>query len=84
MMMTMGIKKSQTVVIYESGKGWFATRAAMVLKVFGHPEVYVLDGGLAKWTSEGRKVESDKVDTWEADFDYTLDSEQIFTYERVK
>ncbi len=42
----LNLRKSQTVVIYEQGKGWFATRAAFMLKVFGHANVYVLDGGL--------------------------------------
>lgn len=49
MMVAFGIKKSQTVIFYEGGPGWFATRAAMVLKTFGHQKVHVLDGGLAKW-----------------------------------
>lgn len=50
MLLTYRVKKSQTVVFYESGKGWFATRGAMVLRSYGHQNVYVLDGGLSKWT----------------------------------
>ena len=45
MMKALNIRKSMNVVIYETGKGWFATRAAFMLKAFGHPKVYILDGG---------------------------------------
>ena len=56
MMKSLDVRKSQTVVIYEDGKGWFATRAAFMLKAFGHPKVHLLDGNFAKWVSEGRAV----------------------------
>ena len=58
MMKALDVRKSQTVVIYETGKGWFATRAAFMLKVFGHPKVHLLDGNFAKWQSEGRPLDS--------------------------
>jgi thiosulfate/3-mercaptopyruvate sulfurtransferase len=83
-MKAMGVKKSQTLVIYETGGGWFATRAAFMMKAFGHSEVYVLDGGFKKWQSEGRKVISNDESTWEADFDYNLDDQQIYNYAKVK
>ena len=69
----MNIRKSQTVVIYEHGKGWFASRAAFMLKTFGHPNVYILDGNFAKWQRENREIESDgeQADNdFMADFDY--------------
>ena len=48
-----------TVVIYDTARGFFATRASFMLKAFGHPKVYVLDGGFAKWKKEGHAIESD-------------------------
>ena len=69
----MNIRKSQTVVIYEHGKGWFASRAAFMLKTFGHPNVYILDGNFAKWQRENREIESDGEQADNdlmADFDY--------------
>lgn len=86
MMATLGVKKSQTLVIYEHGNGWFATRAAFVLRIYGHPNVHVLDGGFKKWQSDGNAVETDAnaAEGYEEDFDYNLDADQVYTYERMK
>lgn len=86
MMKVLNVKKSSTVVCYDTGKGFFASRAAFVLKSFGHPNVYVLDGHLAKWVSEGRAIESDGNDEgYDADFDYTFEgAESILSYDRIK
>lgn len=79
----MDVRKSQTIVVYENYKGWFATRAAFMLQAYGHTNVYVLDGGFAKWTKEGHAVEDDSVDNWDAEFDYNLDESHIVSYEQV-
>ena len=87
MMKALNVRKSQTVIFYETGKGWFASRAAFMLKTFGHPKVYILDGNFAKWQKENREVESDgdaADSTYLADFDYTLNSEHMLSYERMK
>lgn len=87
MMKALNIRKSMTVVIYETGKGWFASRAAFMLKAFGHPKVFILDGHLAKWQTEGRAIESDSDDadaSYLADFDYTLNTDNMLSYERIK
>ena len=87
MMKALNVRKSQTVVFYETGKGWFASRAAFMLKAYGHPKVYILDGNFVKWQKEGREVESDGDDadaTYLADFDYTLNSDCLLSYERMK
>ena len=84
MMKALNVKKSQTVVVYETGKGWFATRAAFMLKTFGHPNVYILDGHFAKWTSEGRPTEGEDQSTFDSDFDYNLIADNILSYERIK
>ena len=78
------LRKTDTVVFYEQGKGWFATRAAFMLKAFGHQNVYVLDGGIAKWTKEGRDVEKCDVSNWDADFDYELDTDKLMEYKRIQ
>ena len=85
MMKALDVRKSQTVVVYETGKGWFASRAAFMLKAYGHPKVYILDGNFVKWRKEGRAIESDgRDDQFVSDFDYTLNSDNILSYERVK
>jgi thiosulfate/3-mercaptopyruvate sulfurtransferase len=54
----LGISSDDTVVAYDSG-GWVAApRAWWMFLSFGHPNVKVLDGGLQKWTREGRPTHS--------------------------
>lgn len=48
-----GITEKTTVVAYDSGEGCFASRFWWLLKYMGHPDVYVLDGGLQKWEKAG-------------------------------
>ena len=81
MMKAMDIRKSQLVIIYETGKGWFATRAAFMMRAFGHPKVLVLDGQFAKWKAEGRPTESAVAALAQDDFDYALDREMVANYD---
>lgn len=57
----LGISTGDTVVAYDSG-GWVAApRAWWMFLSFGYPNIKVVDGGLKKWTQEGRPTESGKV-----------------------
>jgi len=54
----LGLGDGLRIVVYDGRGGLFsAPRVRWTFKVFGHPEVAVLDGGLAKWIAEGRPVE---------------------------
>ena len=54
----LGIGTGDRVVAY-GGRGLIASaRAWWTFRVFGHEGVAVLDGGSAKWKTEGRPVES--------------------------
>jgi len=69
----LGVGNGDTVVVYDAG-GWVAgPRAWWMFLSFGHKDVRVLDGGLKKWTAEGRPVESGeaspKAETFKASFD---------------
>lgn len=55
-MAAMGIQNDSQVVIYD-GMGLFsAARVWWLMRHMGHDKVAVLDGGLPKWTAEGRAV----------------------------
>ena len=52
----LGISNASRVVMYDQ-KGLFsAPRAWWILRLFGHTQVAILDGGLPKWRREGRPL----------------------------
>ncbi len=51
-----GIGRQDHVVIYSTSQTMWATRLWWMLRASGFDRAAVLDGGLAKWTSEGRAV----------------------------
>ena len=51
-----GISREDTLVIYGDKSNWWATYAFWVLKLFGHEDVRIMDGGRAKWVAEGRPL----------------------------
>ncbi|GAB2819667.1 sulfurtransferase [Alpinimonas psychrophila] len=55
-----GISRDTTVVIYGDKSNWWAAYALWVFKLFGHPDVRLLDGGRDKWISEGRELTTAK------------------------
>ncbi len=54
-----GIGNSTTVVLYGDKNNWFAAYAYWYLKVYGHADVRILDGGRQKWIDEGRELVTD-------------------------
>jgi thiosulfate/3-mercaptopyruvate sulfurtransferase len=54
----LGIDHGTTVVAYDDGGSALAARFLYVLEFYGHDQVRVLNGGLAKWRREGRPLES--------------------------
>jgi thiosulfate/3-mercaptopyruvate sulfurtransferase len=53
----LGISDRDTIVVYD-GAGLFASpRVWWTFRLFGAQNVFILDGGLPKWTAEGRSLE---------------------------
>lgn len=50
----LGIDAGTQVIAYDQDSGMFASRLWWMLRWMGHDEVAVLDGGYARWTTEGR------------------------------
>jgi thiosulfate/3-mercaptopyruvate sulfurtransferase len=51
-----GIGNDTTVVVYGDKNNWFAAYAYWYLKLYGHADVRILDGGRQKWIDEGREL----------------------------
>jgi thiosulfate/3-mercaptopyruvate sulfurtransferase len=51
---SVGVDDRTTVVVYDAAVGQWASRVWWLFRAFGFDRVAVLDGGLAKWTAEGR------------------------------
>ena len=51
-----GIGNDTAVVLYGDKNNWFAAYAYWYLKVYGHEDVRILDGGRQKWIDEGREL----------------------------
>lgn len=52
----LGLGDGTRIVIYDHNSYSASARAWWMFRVFGHQDVAVLDGGLAKWRAEGRPV----------------------------
>ncbi len=50
-----GIANDTTVVLYGDKNNWFAAYAYWYLKIYGHEDVRLLDGGRQKWIEEDRE-----------------------------
>ena len=51
-----GIGADTTVVLYGDNNNWFATYAFWQMKIYGHSDLKVMDGGRQKWLDEGREL----------------------------
>ena len=56
LMAASGISNDTTVVLYGDNNNWFAAWAFWQLKIYGHQDVRLMDGGRKKWLAEGREL----------------------------
>jgi len=55
-----GISNDTTVVLYGDNNNWFAAWAFWQLKIYGHKDVRLMNGGRKKWIAEGRELSTDQ------------------------
>jgi thiosulfate/3-mercaptopyruvate sulfurtransferase len=58
MLGALGVSSNRRLVFYDQKGVFSAPRAWWLLRLFGHMQCAVLDGGLPKWQREGRPLES--------------------------
>jgi thiosulfate/3-mercaptopyruvate sulfurtransferase len=67
-MRAAGVWSRRPVVVYDAATSTAAARAWWLLRYFGHPDVAVLDGGLAAWIASGQPVTSEIPQAAQGDF----------------
>jgi thiosulfate/3-mercaptopyruvate sulfurtransferase len=50
-----GLSPGDTVILYGDNNNWFAAYGFWLFKIYGHPDVRLMDGGRVKWLNEDDK-----------------------------
>ncbi len=53
------ISNNSTIVLYGDNNNWFAAWALWQLKMYGHKDVRIMNGGRKKWLAESRELTRD-------------------------
>jgi thiosulfate/3-mercaptopyruvate sulfurtransferase len=80
LMGSRGIGNDTTVVLYGDKNNWFAAYAYWYLKIYGHQDVRLLDGGRQKWIDEGRALTTDAPSVSPASYSAKPRDESIRVY----
>ena len=80
LMSERGIANDATLVVYGDKNNWFAAYAYWYLKIYGHGDVRILDGGRQKWADEGREFTTETPQPPQADYNASERDESIRTY----
>jgi len=76
-MRKMGLGDGHRIVVYDGAGLMSAPRVWWTIRIFGHRNVAVLDGGLPKWLAEGRPVTAEVPRPRESHFTAHLDRSQV-------
>ena len=58
LMSRSGIANDTTVVLYGDNNNWFAAWAFWQMKIYGHKDVRIMNGGRKKWLAESRELDT--------------------------
>jgi thiosulfate/3-mercaptopyruvate sulfurtransferase len=70
----LGISEKDTIVVYDGSGLYSAPRVWWTFRIFGADKVYILDGGLPAWKTEGRPVEAGTVKRPKKTFNAEMDT----------
>jgi len=54
-----GVSNNSTLILYGDNNNWFAAWAFWQLKMYGHEDIRIMNGGRKKWLAEGRVITKD-------------------------
>jgi thiosulfate/3-mercaptopyruvate sulfurtransferase len=80
LMSERGISNDSTLVVYGDKNNWFAAYAYWYLKIYGHEDVRILDGGGQMWADEGREFTTDAPQREQTEYSAAERDESIRTY----
>jgi thiosulfate/3-mercaptopyruvate sulfurtransferase len=80
----LGLGDGVKIVAYDATGMGSAARVWWTFRVFGHHDVAVLDGGLAKWQSEGRPTEDGPGQPRDRHFTARLDTTLVRDVDQLK
>ena len=83
-MQSLGLGDGSRIVLYDASPLHTAARAWWMLRTFGAHDVAILDGGLAKWTAEGRETASGKETLRHRHFTVWHDDKGVRTLDQMK
>ncbi len=77
LMSESGIGNQTTVILYGDNNNWFAAWAFWQMKIYGHDDVSLMNGGRVKWLAEGRELSTEVPSLGSSDYqasgpDFTL------------
>jgi thiosulfate/3-mercaptopyruvate sulfurtransferase len=75
-----GISNGTALVLYGDRNNWFAAYAYWYLKIYGHQDVRILDGGRQKWIDENRELSTDEPSVQPASYTAANRDESIRIY----
>ncbi len=70
----LGIGETDSIVVYDASGLYSAPRVWWTFRIFGAKNVFILDGGLAAWKAEGRKLEAGEVKRPARKFNAVMDT----------
>ena len=73
----LGIRETDTIVVYDGAGLFSAARVWWTFRIFGAKRVFILEGGLPRWKSEGRPLEAGEVKRPAREFRATMDTGSV-------
>lgn len=75
-----GISNGTTIILYGDNDNWFAAWAFWQLKIYGHSDVRILNGGRKKWIAEKRPLVKDVTNPKPAEYKSTALNLELRAY----